>query len=75
MDSGIAKVYCGHYVYIKKPYDKSYVTAMRQLVEALINGNAPEAQPYSTKVGCANPMSVTGGPATIVFDPDNLKQK
>ncbi len=73
MDSGITKVYCGHYVYVKKPYDKSYITTMRQLTEALINGTAPEAQPYSPKVGCANPMSVTSGPATIVFDPDNLK--
>jgi hydroxyacylglutathione hydrolase len=75
MDSGIAKVYCGHYVYIKRPYDKSYITAMRQLAEALIKGTAPEAQPYSAKVGCANPMSVTSGPATIVFDPDYLRQE
>lgn len=74
MDSGITKVYCGHYVYVKKPYDKSYITAMRQLAEALINGTAPEAQPYSSKVGCPNPMYVTSGPATIVFDPDYLKQ-
>jgi hydroxyacylglutathione hydrolase len=75
MDGGITKVYCGHYVYAKKPYDKSYITAMRQLAEALINGTAPEAQPYSSKTGCANPMYVTSGPATIVFDPDYLKQK
>jgi hydroxyacylglutathione hydrolase len=75
MDSGITKVYCGHYVYIKKPYDKSYITAMRQLAEALIKGTAPEAQPYSTKAGCPNPMFVTSGPATIVFDPDYLKQQ
>jgi hydroxyacylglutathione hydrolase len=75
MDGGITKVYCGHYVYVKKPYDKSYITTMRQLAEALINGTAPEAQPYQTKAGCANPMSVTSGPATIVFDPDNLRQK
>jgi len=75
MDSGITKVYCGHYPYVKKAYDKSYITTMRQLAEALINGTAPEAQPYAQKVGCANPMSVTSGPATIVFDPDYLKQK
>lgn len=75
MDSGITKIYCGHYPYVKKPYDKSYITTMRQLAEALVNGTAPEAQPYPTKAGCANPMAVTSGPATIVFDPDNLKQK
>ena len=74
MDGGITKVYCGHYVYIKKPYDKSYITTMRELAEALINGTAPKAQPYASKVGCPNPMYVTSGPATIVFDPDNLNQ-
>jgi glyoxylase-like metal-dependent hydrolase (beta-lactamase superfamily II) len=73
MDSGITKIYCGHYPYIKKPYDKSYITTMRQLAEGLVNGTAPGAQPYSTKVGCANPMSVTSGSATIVFDPEYLK--
>lgn len=75
MENGITKVYCGHYVYNKKPYDISYITAMRQLAEALLNNTAPVAMPYSTKVGCANPMFVTNGPATIVFDPDNLNQK
>ena len=75
MDSGITKVYCGHYVYVKKPYDKSYITAMRQLAEGLLNGTAPEAKPYPTKVGCPNPMFVESGPATIVFDPDYLKQE
>ncbi len=74
MDNGISKIYCGHYVYIKKPYDKSYIADMRQLAEALESNTAPEAKPYSPKFGCANPMSVTKGPATIVFDPDNLKQ-
>lgn len=73
MDSGITKVYCGHYVYIKKPYDKSYITTMRQLAESLSKGTAPAPQPYSAKVGCANPMSVTAGSATIVFDPDYIK--
>jgi hydroxyacylglutathione hydrolase len=73
MDSGITEIYCGHYTYVKKPFDKSYITTMRRLAEALINGTAPEAQPYPTKEGCANPMSVTSGSATIVFDPYNLK--
>lgn len=75
MDSGITKIYCGHYPYVKKPFDKSYIVSMRQLAEGLINGTAPEAQPYPTKVGCSNPMSVTSGEATIVFDPDYLKAK
>jgi hypothetical protein len=38
MDNSNTKVYCGHYVYIKKPCDKSYITTMRQLTKALING-------------------------------------
>ena len=52
MDIGNTKVYCGHHVYIKKPYDKSNITTMRQLAEALINGTALEVQPYSPIVGC-----------------------
>ena len=74
MDNSITKAYCGNYVYIKKPCDKSYITTMRQLTKALINGTAPEAQLYSPIVGCPNPMSVTSGPTTIVFNPDYLKQ-
>lgn len=73
MDEGITKVYCGHYVYAKKPYDKSYVTAMRKLAEALLHNTAPEAMPYSQKAGCPNPMYVTDGMVTIVFDLDYLK--
>lgn len=75
MDSGITKIYCGHYYYVKKPFDKSYITSMRELAEGLLNGTAPKAQPYSTKAGCPNPMFVTKGEATIVFDPEYLKQK
>ncbi len=72
MDSGITKLYCGHYVYATKAYDKSYIIAMRELAEGLINNTAPEAKPYDSKIGCDNPMFVENGPATIVFDPDNL---
>jgi hydroxyacylglutathione hydrolase len=75
MDNGITRVYCGHYPYVKKPYDKSYITTMRQLAEGLINGTGPDAKPYENKVGCPNPMSVTSGEATIVFDPDYVKYK
>ena len=75
MDSGITKIYCGHYYYVKKPFDKSYITTMRELAEGLINGTAPEAKPYPQKVGCANPMFVKKGEASIVFDPEYLKQK
>jgi len=75
MDSGITKIYCGHYPYVKKAFDKSYIISMHQLAEGLINGTAPEAKPYNQKVGCANPMCVTIGEATIVYDPDYLNKK
>ncbi|MCX7984446.1 MAG: MBL fold metallo-hydrolase [Bacteroidetes bacterium] len=74
MDDGIQKLYCGHYIYAKRPYDKSYITAMRELAEALLNGTAPDAKPYPQKVGCLTPMFVTHGPATIVFDPESLHE-
>lgn len=75
MDEGITKIYCGHYPYVKKTYDKSYIIAMRKLAEALDNGTAPDAEPYPIKVdiGCENPMVVTDGEVSIVFDPGHIK--
>jgi hypothetical protein len=60
---------------VKKAYDKAYITEMRQLAEALINGTAPEAKPHPQKVsiGAENPMMVTLGGATIVYDPEHIK--
>jgi hypothetical protein len=48
---------------------------MRTLAEALVNGTAPKATPHPQKVsiGCENPMMVTLGGATIVFDPEHIK--
>jgi hypothetical protein len=75
MDEGITKVYCGHYPYVKKAYDKQYITEMRTLAEALVNGTAPQATPHPQKVsiGSQNPLMVTQGGATIVFDQDHIK--
>jgi len=75
MDGGITKIYCGHYPYVKKPYDKSYIIAMRTLAESLENGTVKDAKPFDRKVsiGCDNPMIVTNGPAGIVYDPEHLK--
>lgn len=75
MDHGITKVYCGHYPYVKKAYDKKYITEMRTLAEALVKGTAPEAKPHPQKVsiGSEHPMMVTMGEATIVFDQEHIK--
>ena len=74
MDKGITKIYCGHYPYVKKAYDKKYITQMRTLAEAIVNGTAPKAIPHTQKVsiGSDNPMMVTLGEATIVFDPEHI---
>lgn len=75
MDKGITKIYCGHYPYVKKAYNKEYITQMRTLAEALVNGTAPQATPHPQKVSiaCDHPMMVTQGEATIVFDPEHIK--
>jgi hydroxyacylglutathione hydrolase len=75
MDEGITKIYCGHYPYVKKAYDKSYIVAMRELAESLENGSVKDAKPYDRKVsiGCDHPMIATNGPASIVYDPEHLK--
>lgn len=75
MDEGISKIYCGHYPYVKKAYNKQYITEMRTLAEALNNGTAPKAEPHPQKVsiGSQHPLMVTQGNATIVFDKDHIK--
>jgi len=75
MDGGITKIYCGHYPYVKKAYDKAYIIEMRTLAEALVKGTAPEAKPHPQKVsiGSENPMMTTLGGATIVYDPEHIK--
>lgn len=74
MDNGITKIYCGHYPYVKKAFSKSYMTDMRQLAEELSGGNTRDAKPYPTKVpiGAKNPMIITKGEASIVYDPDQI---
>ncbi|MCW0482074.1 MBL fold metallo-hydrolase [Gaoshiqia sediminis] len=74
MENGISGIYCGHYPYVKKAFDKAYITDMRILAGELSKGVAPEAKPYSVKVpiGAQNPMITTNGSASIVFDPENI---
>lgn len=74
MDRGITKIYCGHYPYVKKAFDKTYITEMRQLAEELSKGTAPEGKPYPVKVsiGTQNPVITTKGTASIVYDPDHI---
>lgn len=74
MDEGITKIYCGHYPYVKKAYNKQYITEMRTLAQQLVNGTAPKAEPHPQKVsiGSDHPMMVTLGGATIVFDPEHI---
>lgn len=75
MDSGITKLYCGHYPYVKKAFDKSYIVAMRKLAEQLDNGTAPESKPYDIKyfISCENPFIVSDGNVSIVYDKEHLK--
>lgn len=74
-DKGISKIYCGHYPYIKKAFDKNYMRDMRLLAVDLVAGTALSSEPYPIKVpiGPENPMIVTKGAASIVYDPDHIK--
>ena len=75
IDEGISRIYCGHYVYAKKALGKQYILDMQLLAESLVNGTARDVKPYPVVVslGCANPMIVSSGEASIVFDPEKLK--
>lgn len=74
MDAGITKIYCGHYPYVKNAFDKSYISDMRKLAEELSKGITTQAESYPIKepIGPKNPMMVTKGGASIVYDPDNI---
>ena len=75
MDLGITKIYCGHYPYVKKAYDRSYIQTMLKLAKSLDDGTARNAVPFDRKVsiGCEHPMVLTEGVASIVYDPEHLK--
>lgn len=75
MDNGITKLYCGHYPYVKKAYDKSYITDMRLLAESIINGTAMEVKEFQTRIsiGGNKPMIATRGAVNIVYDAEHIK--
>lgn len=73
IDNGITRIYCGHYYYVQKAFDKSYLVNMLELAEAIQKGNIADAKPYPNRasIGPANPMKISKGEASIVFDPGN----
>ena len=75
MEGGISRIWCGHYPYVKKAFDRSYITAMRNLAVALEAGTSTGAEPYPVKagIGCEKPMIVTDGTVSIVYDPEHIK--
>jgi glyoxylase-like metal-dependent hydrolase (beta-lactamase superfamily II) len=76
MDEGISKIYCGHYPYVKKAYDRSYMEDMLALAEMIDKGTQPKPEPHPMKIpgiGAENPMMSTYKSATIVYDPDHIK--
>lgn len=73
----VSKIYCGHYPYVKKAYDKAYILAMKSLAEAIDLEKEPEPQPYPIKIpglGTDNPMITTLNGVSIVYDPEIFKQ-
>jgi len=74
MDEGIEKMYCGHYFYIKKAFDKNHMIKMRDLAISIKEGTVVNPQPFDRKVsiGCDNPMIATSGDIGIVYDPEHI---
>ena len=74
MNGVIAKVFCGHYPYAKKAFDKTYISNMRQLAEQLSKGVALDAEDYPMHigVGASKPKMVSLGEASIVYDSENI---
>ena len=76
MDKGISKIYCGHYPYLKKTYDKSYISGMYELARMIEKGTQPTPKPHPIiipVIGAKKPMMSTYKQATIVYDPEHIK--
>ncbi|HNW50073.1 MAG TPA: MBL fold metallo-hydrolase [Prolixibacteraceae bacterium] len=74
IDKGITKNYCGHYPYVKKPYDKSYIDTMLKLAIAIDKGAAPNPKPFTNGGNrWPNALIVSEGEASIVYDPNHVK--
>jgi hydroxyacylglutathione hydrolase len=74
MDNGIQRIYCGHYPYLKQALDRTYMSDMLTLAQALEKNTPVNAAPYATKlaIGTQTPMITTLNMASIVYDPEHL---
>jgi glyoxylase-like metal-dependent hydrolase (beta-lactamase superfamily II) len=76
IDNGIPRIYCGHYVYLKKPIGKEYMTKMLTLAEELKSGTAKDIKPFRSEVplaGYHGPLIASKEDIAIVYDPSILK--
>ncbi len=76
IDNGIPRIYCGHYVYLKKPIGKEYMTKMLTLAEELKNGTAKDIKPFRSDAplaGYHGPLIASKEDIAIVYDPEILK--
>jgi len=73
-EQGITEIYCGHYPYLKRALGKDYISQMTTLARKLANGDTSGAKEYTgPKIGCDNPMVVSEGFVSIVYDPETIK--
>lgn len=76
IDNGIPRIYCGHYVYLKKPIGKAYISRMLSLAEELKSGTAKDVKPFRADVplaGYHGPLIAEKEDVSIVYDQAILK--
>ncbi|MDP4269823.1 MAG: hypothetical protein Q8909_06825 [Bacteroidota bacterium] len=76
IDNGIPRIYCGHYVYLKKPIGKEYIAKMLSRAEELKSGTAKDVKPFRADVplaGYHGPLIAAKEDVFIVYDPAILK--
>jgi len=76
IDNGIPRIYSGHYVFVKKPIDKGYMTKMLTLAEELKSGTAKNIKPFQSELplaGYHGPLIGSKEDIAIVYDPSILK--
>lgn len=73
-DTGISRIYCGHYPYLKKALDLGYLIESKDLAKRISDGEDVNAvyYPYTPDKDNKNIVIARNGFAMIVYDSENI---
>ena len=75
MQSGVDKIWCGHYPYLKSHLDIEYIKKMKNLAKRLASGDQEGARPAMLPPAMkfeGKPMMLADGNVIIVYNSENI---